>query len=404
MATIFNEGRVVGLSAYESYVRQAKTQQVPEEDIVSEKEWLLDMIASGRSLLLKVPEVVAGDESVYQVIKINFPTGCNLFPISNIHADFFIGDAHVVGSELWGRWITDYGDLIDNSGSIPTGSATAASALPAVSQAALSDDMKLCLTNYAKIVDGVVVTSGTWASTNTTPPADNHPNVNQATELRLLVKGSIDAQHRPLVLLTGFTKNSLVAGVADTGGSVNKTEWANGAYLGPYYVPWASKVLFNLPSAYTQVAGSGSTTSAALTGHNTFTLLTQGQDPGDLWTEVQSTGIVNGRFVVFPSAYIDIQERAQAAYARFVITPGRQYRVQTIINTHVEVDNYRAYPVYAGTFDETTGRMNPCRNPGSSLPDGSAVIEFTADVGEVIMYVNNFDTTELPIKVWVKEN
>ena len=56
--TIYNEGRVVGLSAYEAYVKQHLLED-PTSAPASEKEWLASSLAMGASMILKVPTVSA---------------------------------------------------------------------------------------------------------------------------------------------------------------------------------------------------------------------------------------------------------------------------------------------------------------------------------------------------------
>ena len=52
---IYNEGRVVGLSAWEIYVKNALSDGVLPENIPDERHWLSNMIGSGASMILKVP-------------------------------------------------------------------------------------------------------------------------------------------------------------------------------------------------------------------------------------------------------------------------------------------------------------------------------------------------------------
>ena len=50
---IWNEGRVVGLSAYELYVRHTLS-EFPNEPVMSEKEWLASTLGDGLSLILNI--------------------------------------------------------------------------------------------------------------------------------------------------------------------------------------------------------------------------------------------------------------------------------------------------------------------------------------------------------------
>ena len=52
--SIYNEGRVVGYSAFELYAKQALS--IPGvQQVATEREWLASTIANGTSLLFKIP-------------------------------------------------------------------------------------------------------------------------------------------------------------------------------------------------------------------------------------------------------------------------------------------------------------------------------------------------------------
>ena len=51
---ILSEGRIVGMSSYEEYVRQL-TSVDADFDVCTEREWLASSLATGSSLILKVP-------------------------------------------------------------------------------------------------------------------------------------------------------------------------------------------------------------------------------------------------------------------------------------------------------------------------------------------------------------
>ena len=56
-SNIYNEGRVVGYSAYEVYVRHCLSED-PTIEPASETEWLASSLAFGASLLLKVQFII----------------------------------------------------------------------------------------------------------------------------------------------------------------------------------------------------------------------------------------------------------------------------------------------------------------------------------------------------------
>ena len=102
MQEIFNEGRVVGLSAYEVYVRHHMEEygDDPDNPPASEREWLASSISLGTSILLKItPEtanysesctVTGGDlkEGEYWGIEITLPTKSRLCAANTIIAAY----------------------------------------------------------------------------------------------------------------------------------------------------------------------------------------------------------------------------------------------------------------------------------------------------------------------------
>lgn len=73
-AEIYNEGRAVGLSAYEIYVKQFLLEN-PDGQPASEKEWLAASVASGASVLVQIPSKTAlPDEYHYMDIPLESDT------------------------------------------------------------------------------------------------------------------------------------------------------------------------------------------------------------------------------------------------------------------------------------------------------------------------------------------
>ena len=127
---IYNEGRVIGLSAYEIYLREFLT-KYPDGTPATEQEWLASSIAMGSSLLLEVPENTGMDG--FWFIDIDFPINSTLCAANTIIASYFFGTGHtagmatvlnhtddpdfVVGSWGWRRPAYSYGKLLpDGSG------------------------------------------------------------------------------------------------------------------------------------------------------------------------------------------------------------------------------------------------------------------------------------------------
>lgn len=281
---IWNEGRVVGYSAYELYVKQY-LENNPDTDIppATEQEWLASSIGSGSSMILKVrPSANGTTEDSDNYVDIPLPPGCKLSAASVIVASFFDGSAlfppQKNGSNDWATIVTDYGPLISNNttaspnGDISTGDIS--NSVPTKSLE-LPSRIEAQVENYLKIKDGVVIQPGKWVDIDGSPSygsgypdtcdiqKDEQPSLtaSDVPVVRLHIKGIIPNNNtRPLVMLTGFADRSVLMGVSKLEGSVNvgwnpdteqyDSHYQNGEFIGPSVFPWASKIIFTLPSPY----------------------------------------------------------------------------------------------------------------------------------------------------------
>ena len=76
MKTIYNEGRVVGLSAYELYVRQLLSED-PDAEPLTEREWLGSTLGSGASMILYVKAGTTAGVHDYVLPRQSRPVGCS---------------------------------------------------------------------------------------------------------------------------------------------------------------------------------------------------------------------------------------------------------------------------------------------------------------------------------------
>ena len=276
---IYNEGRVVGLSAYEIFVREYLSEG--NENPPSEREWLASTLAFGSSMLLKVPTVTPASGSEDTAITIDFPADSNLCAANTIIASFFNGDAKLsaaatisastgatVGHAYWGEQVTDYGELISNTSTLsPTdaSSAVGRASVPSKSSLVWSDTLKSQLSDYLKVVDGIVIQSGTWStvdSANRPPQKDLAPDMSKSPQVRLHIHGTITEPF--WILLTGFTIRNVVVGESGLDGSVATDHPEDGDFLGPACFPWANKIVFSIPvAAISSMLGGSYTRSIA---------------------------------------------------------------------------------------------------------------------------------------------
>ena len=276
---IYNEGRVVGLSAYEIFLREYLSEG--NKNPPSEREWLASTLAFGSSMLLKVPTVTPASGSEDTAITIDFPADSNLCAANTIIASFFNGDAKLsaaatisastgatVGHAYWGEQVTDYGELISNTSTLsPTdaSSAVGRASVPSKSSLVWSDTLKSQLSDYLKVVDGIVIQSGTWStvdSANRPPQKDLAPDMSKSPQVRLHIHGTITEPF--WILLTGFTIRNVVVGESGLDGSVATDSPKDGDFLGPACFPWANKIVFSIPvAAISSLLGGSYTRSIA---------------------------------------------------------------------------------------------------------------------------------------------
>lgn len=244
---IYNQGRVVGYSAYEIYVRHHMAED-PNTPPATEREWLASMIGSGASMLLKLDDScfykTVGDYTAYEI---ELPAESTLYAASTIVGSFFTGEANYEGH--FATYIKDYGVLISNtSSSHPDANETDH---PMGTSLGLTDTQITQLNQYAHIIDGVLIAPKTWERSGKAKPyMDFKPDLKDVQTIRILLRGPRNMSLDIPILLTGFTMNSILSGVASEEGSTITEHPANGDFLGPGVIPWANKIVFSIPPAY----------------------------------------------------------------------------------------------------------------------------------------------------------
>lgn len=254
---IWNEGRVTGLSAYETYVKQHLSED-PTTPPATEREWLASSLAMGSSMLLKVPATTnpatIGSEGHYYV-DIPLPVDSKLAAANTIVAQFFEGEATFDNENQWAVRITDYGQLISNTSTSSPSGTIAANQMSNVPRQTLSDwddAKKNKLKNYMKIYDGLILQPGTWTTwSGSTPKKDFQANLSRPyPTVRLHIRGTIASGAEPYVLLTGFTIRTVLAGTVGQDTVLESGSPQDGDFLGPAVFPWAAKIVFCVPSSY----------------------------------------------------------------------------------------------------------------------------------------------------------
>lgn len=247
---LWNQGRVVGYSSYEMYVRQFLSEN-PDKEPASEREWLSSTVANGSSIILNVTTL--GWERVDDGWEKTIPLDANsrLCAANTIYGSFFIGECSQDRSKVYN--VVNYGSLISNdSHSSPPDVTDQNSKIP--SQAFLSsrDNLRDELKAYSSIIDGIVIQPGTWERTEQGQPyKDLKPNMSLPPVVKLLASNEPESPFN--ILLTGFTHRAVVSGVTGLDGSAVPTSPEDGSFLGPAQFPWSAKIIFITPTIYTDL-------------------------------------------------------------------------------------------------------------------------------------------------------
>lgn len=255
---IYNEGRVVGLSAWELFLKAALANGVPPEAVPNEAQWLTSMIGSGASMILKISANTLPGVHDYVL-----PSGSNLTAAGVIIANPFQGTCEW-DSSTWATKVTSYSSLIQNdSNDSPSADGSSVPFDENYSEAEYAN----CVSEFVKITDGIVFTkNATWIPTGDAPEKDIDPNFNESsTIVRLYIASKIN--YDIAVLLTGFANKRILQGLSgyagedsgiSVGGSTDtvNNDWVNGGMLGPEIIPWSSKIVFTVPSSAYNLANS----------------------------------------------------------------------------------------------------------------------------------------------------
>lgn len=268
---IFNEGRIQGLSSYEIYTKLHQSVD-PNNPPASEREWLASSLAMGASMLLKIEADTNHEDNENWTKDIQFPVNTLLCAANTIMANFFTGEGEYGVQESdssvnqnWANRVSDYGSLISNTTELhPAGEVGPTGTIPVKASAVenWTQAQKDKLTNYMKIVDGIIIQPGTWVNSKNKPPEmDLAADLGTYPRIRLLFKGPITTDFE--ILLTGFSIRAVVIGETGLAGSTGTTGLAkpqDGDFLGPEQFPWANKVIFSVPSSYIAYFTSGAYT------------------------------------------------------------------------------------------------------------------------------------------------
>lgn len=247
MKQLYNEGRVVGLSAYEIYVKQHEADD-PDTPPASEREWLSSTIASGSSLIVCWNDVQTDpDDTELRYVDIPLPEKSRLGAANTLTATPFLGSCERLESDPWfAKRILSYGPGVANtSSSSPSGKVTNSQKVPYL--AASTADIHDMLEAYVHILDGWCIQPGTWAAATSPQVKTLTPDLDKQPTLRFLVRGKIP--HDLNILITGFTNRIVIEGMSSIQGADVTASPEDGDFAGPAVFPWASRIMLTVPSS-----------------------------------------------------------------------------------------------------------------------------------------------------------
>lgn len=276
MKTLYNEGRVVGLSAYESYIRQLMSID-PDARPLDERTWLSASLSANQSMILKVK---AGTERGCHDYPL--PSTSDLCGCSVIYASIFEGECTLDESGNWAIRVDDYGRLISNTADrhpVTPGMPGVPGDVPTkINPTAMPEYYKNICREYLKITSAIMLQPGEWESNiqeatlvteNDIPVTDwddeeliipwNEFNTYASFKPDLSKPGFIrlginqDIEHDVYIILTGFSYKTLVHGEVgyDKLGFSQFPE--DGDFLGPARFPWGCKIILTLTSDITNL-------------------------------------------------------------------------------------------------------------------------------------------------------
>ena len=264
MRTLYNEGRVVGLDAYQLYLRQMLSRN-PDAHVLTESQWLAAALGTNNSMILKVE---AGTTKGYHDYML--PEGSDLCSCTSVIGSVFEGSVTCIEGTPWARRVDDYGRLIANIGpTCPVTPGMPEDVPVKANYQTPSEEFLLQCREYMKISAGLVLQPGDWIDNITQTELTNETDVvvtneddidiladvsdaltRMTLDVNLGARGFVrllfseDIEHDFFVFLHGFSYKNILAGMSGFDRLLTTMNPENGDFLGPQSYPWAVHILF----------------------------------------------------------------------------------------------------------------------------------------------------------------
>lgn len=274
MREIYNEGRVLGYSNFDLYVRQLLSTN-PKTKVLTERQWLSASLSANSSMILRVP---AGTQPGYHDYVL--PEGSDLCGCSIIYGSVFEGDVTLDETSTWAMRVDDYGRLISNTYQLHPESPGEPENVPAKPDPiSLTPEYKNRCRNYLKISGALMFQPGEWTDniyyeplmTESNEPVwteddeeilapmndqiavkSIEPDLSKQGFIRLAVNEEITAD--TYILFNGFSYKTLAAGEVGFSQLFTKGLPEDGDFLGPATYPWGCKIVLAMSTDVMRVA------------------------------------------------------------------------------------------------------------------------------------------------------
>ena len=236
MKQIYNEGRVVGLSQYEIYVRQALTSD-PSVTPMSEKEWLTYTLANNSSLILRLQTgLYPGPHDFY------LPEHSKLIGCTIIYGSLFQGEVSFEPGEYWGTSVTDYGELISNTNESHPVSPGFPENVPTKDPPKhMPTSLREKTREYIKITSALLIQPGLWSPGSGNEQWTLTPDLNDRPFVRIMLSEIL--KHDICILLHGFVNSAFYQSELSPVEHATTSQPENGDFLGPEKFPWCTPIV-----------------------------------------------------------------------------------------------------------------------------------------------------------------
>ena len=236
MKQLFNEGRVVGLSQYEIYVRQALSSD-PSVTPMSEREWLTYTLANNSSLILRLRAgIYPGPHDFY------LPEHSQLIGCTVIYGSLFQGEVKFKEGEYWGTSVTDYGELISNTSQRHPVSPGLSEDVPTKNPPKhMPTELRDKTHEYIKITSALLIQPGQWTPSSESEQWTLTPNFDQRPFVRIMLSEMLTKDI--CILLHGFVNSAFYLSELSPVEHATTSHPENGDFLGPEKFPWCTPIV-----------------------------------------------------------------------------------------------------------------------------------------------------------------